>query len=106
MQNMERALAKGHRIIAARSDNDDLKVIAARGPKVGQFSLVLINPAGAGEVKLSGLPKNATCYGFVNSPIVGTTGVLPRKTTDAQGQVAFTLPARSVLTVLNGSFVN
>ncbi len=99
IQNMERALAKGHRIVAASNDNDDLKVLAARGPQSGQFSLVLINPAGAGEVKVSGLPKNAALFSVEDSAASPSVGVVDPKSTDSQGNATFRVRARSVLTV-------
>ncbi len=98
MRNMELALAKGNRIVAAQSSNDDLKVIAARGPVRGQFSLVLINPAGAGEVKVSGLPKNVALFSVANSATLLSAFFGNPPSTDSQGSATFWIPARSVLT--------
>jgi O-glycosyl hydrolase len=102
LRQMERALAKGNRVVATSSSNADLKTIAARGPKAGQWSLVLINPQGAGEITVSGLPKNAIYSSFTNSK-TGTGFISKPRFTSAQGQLRFSMPARSMLTILSGS---
>ncbi len=106
IQNLEKALAKGHRIVASKSDNDDLKTIAARGPQRGQFSLVLINSAGAGEIKVSGLPKGAALMSVLDSSTGSNERAVEPRSTDAEGSATFRVPARSVLTVLSLKSLN
>jgi hypothetical protein len=45
MQQMEDALPAGAKIAAATSDREDLRALAAAGPRPGQFSLLLVNPS-------------------------------------------------------------
>jgi len=102
IRQMEEALAPGSRIATATADPPDLKVLPTAGPNPGQFSLVLVNPVGAGQVTLTGLPARAPVT------VVQSTGENQRHTpgkprqTDNAGRFTVTVPARSVLTLLGG----
>lgn len=101
MRQMETALPPKSKVAANTSSHDDLKVLATSGPQTGQFSLLLINPIGAGTATLTGLPRGATVS------VVQSTKETQRQTqskvlrVDQGGRVTVTLPARSVVTVLN-----
>ena len=103
VQTLGRVLSKGNRIVEAVSGNDDLKVLATRGPKVGQFAVVLINPQGEGEITLRGLPQNAVYSTVSNSATSPQSGVWKPRYTDSQGTLKFSLPARSMLSIFSGS---
>lgn len=101
MRQMEQALVPGAKIATATPASDDLRALAAAGPKRGQFSILLINPIGAGKASVSGLPTGATVS------IVQSTEDAPQKTLAAKprvgrdGRVTVALPPRSVVTLLS-----
>ena len=100
IRQMEQALPPGSRVAAVTSTSDDLRVLAAAGAGKGQFSLLLINPIGAGTVTVSGLPIGA------DVSVVQSTDGSPRKTLPVRkrvgrdGRVTVPVPSRSVVTLL------
>ena len=101
LRQMEDALPSGARVVSAASDHEDLRALATAGPQPGQFSVLLVNPVGAGQVTLSGLPPGA----FVSA--VGSDAAAQRKPlvtharVDRSGSLVLTLTSRSVVTVLS-----
>ncbi len=98
MKQMEDALPPGSRITAADSDRDDLKVLASSGPGSRRFSLLLVNPVGAGRATVSGLPANMPVAILTSTAAAQSLRTRPR--TDRSGRLSVLLPARSVVTVL------
>ncbi|HEX8237361.1 MAG TPA: hypothetical protein VF600_15480 [Abditibacteriaceae bacterium] len=111
MRQMEAALRPGSKIATAITNHDELKVLPTAGPRPGQFSLLLVNSSGPGEVTLSGLPRGAT-LSMVASTSASSTAETPQQTrpknlrTDNQGRVTITVPTRSVVTLLSGNPAN
>jgi hypothetical protein len=102
MRQMEDVAAKGATVVAARTTRDDLQILATVGPKVKRFGVLLVNPAGAGQVTLTGLPAQAPVR-IVVSDVKGQgrSDRMARRT-DARGQVTVSIPMRSVVSVLGG----
>ncbi|HVF84902.1 MAG TPA: hypothetical protein VM821_02890 [Abditibacteriaceae bacterium] len=103
VRQMEEALTPGSRIATATVSHDALKVLPAVGPKSGQFSVVMVNSMGAGQVVVSGLPRRAVIS------VVQSTNEAQRRTMtktlrpNRAGLVTVTLPARSVVTLVGNS---
>jgi O-glycosyl hydrolase len=99
VRQMEVALPPGSKIATATTNHDDLKILPASGPRPGQFSVLLVNSTGPGEVTLKGLPRGATIS------VVESTTASQQQTraknlrTDSQGRVTISVPTRSVLTL-------
>lgn len=99
IRQMGDALPAGAKVASAASDHEDLRALAAVGPKVGQFSVLLINPVGAGQVLLSGLPPGAV-VSIVGSDANAQGKILTRAgRVDRQGHLTVPLATRSVVTV-------
>jgi O-glycosyl hydrolase len=103
IRQMEEAFAPGSRIATATVSHDELKVLPSVGPKAGQFSVLLVNPAGPGKATITGLPRGATLTVQQSSE-----GALRRTTSmpvraDRTGRLTLTLPARSVVTLRSSS---
>lgn len=99
IKQMEDALPKGCKIASAVTQGKDLMVLVSSGPKAGQFSLLLINPDGAGSVKAAGLPANAS-VSVVESDSHDQDTPVASTHTDSAGTLTVPLPQRSVVTVI------
>ncbi len=99
VKQIQDTLTTGCRIGSATSTSDDLTVLAAAGPHAGQFSLLLVNPIGKGQVTLSGLPADAPAAITIST--TETRSRLQRSPlrTDPTGHLIVDVPARSVITV-------
>ncbi len=98
LQQMEQALPPGSRIASAVPSRDDLGVLAAAGPEANRFSVLLVNPIGAGRVTLTGLPAGASA-----SLIISSATALHKNTSDQvtrEGRLTVAMPSQSVVTVL------
>nr|CAA9275006.1 GH30 / GH30_1 [uncultured Armatimonadetes bacterium] len=101
VRQMEAALPPGSKVAAASSDHDELRALAAVGPKPGQFSVLLVNPIGTGKAIVSGLPPGATVS------VVRSDAAAQRKTAgaplrvDRNGRLTVDLGTRSVVTLLS-----
>jgi O-glycosyl hydrolase len=101
VRQMEEAMPPGSKVVTATVGHADLKVLPTIGPKVGQFSVLLINAVGTGNVTLTGLPR-ATVVSVIES-----TEAQQRRTiaqtlrTDAAGRLTVALPTRSVVTLIS-----
>ena len=102
IKQMEEALQPDTRIVGATADNDDLKLVAARGPKAGYFSLLLVNPVGAGTATISGLPPGEAAALFLSDAEGQRKTVTMKAEVGKDGRLTVALPARSVVTVLGG----
>ena len=102
IQQMGEALPPDSRIVGATTDNDDIKIVAARGPKAGYFSVLLVNPIGAGKVTLSGLPPNDNAALFLSDAQGQRKTVTMQATVSKNGTIVVMLPARSVVTLVGG----
>jgi O-glycosyl hydrolase len=103
LQQMEVALPQGSKIATATTNHDDLKVLPTAGPRNGQFSLLLVNSTGPGEVTLSGLPRGATISVMDSTTASQRQARTQALRTNAQGRVTVILPARSVVTLVSGN---
>lgn len=105
LQQMENALPRGAKVTAATCDNDALRALATTGPRRGQFSLILVNPVGAGRAIIAGLPPGAV----VSIAISDAAAQQPQRTTasspggqqrvDRAGRLIVPLSPRSVVTI-------
>jgi hypothetical protein len=80
-----------------------LKVLPTVGPKSGQFSVLVVNTVGPGEVTLSGLPRNAAVSVVESTTTAQAQARTQKYRTDNRGRVAIAVPARSVVTLLSSS---
>ena len=99
VKQMEAALPTGCRIASSISTSDDLTVLAAAGPQAEQFSLLLVNTIGKGQVVVSGLPANASVSIAISSTETQHGPQQINGHTDHKGQLVVDAPARSVITV-------
>ena len=103
VRQMEEALPPGSHVATATSSHDELKVLPTAGPKPGQFSVLLINPVGAGRVTISGLPRGAA-FSLTQSTKDTQRGEFAQLfRTDGAGRATVSLPARSVVTLRGGA---
>ncbi len=103
VKQMEEALPVGAKIASvASSSHDDLTVLPTAGPKAGQFSVLLVNPSGAGRVTLSGLTPNASVAVLRSTADGQAQRVSAAPRVDRTGRVSVAVPARSVVTILGG----
>lgn len=100
VRQMEQALAPGAKIAGATSDNEDLRALAAAGPQSGQFSVLLVNPAGAGRVTVSGLPAGARVF-VTRSTAARQNEALAPVRADNAGRLTVSVPPRSVVTLVS-----
>lgn len=98
IKQMEDALPAGAKIDAISSDRQDLGILASVGPAVGDFSLILVNPDGAGSAKITGLPPNAS-VSIVTSDSADQDAPTASLHTDHAGALTVPLPQRSVVTL-------
>ncbi len=103
VRQMEEALAPGSRIATATASHDELKALPAAGPKPGQFSVLLVNPIGAGRVTISGLPRGAPVAVALSTREAQRRTFATSLRTDSAGRITVSLPARSVVTLLGGA---
>ncbi|MCC6444223.1 MAG: hypothetical protein IT210_12315 [Armatimonadetes bacterium] len=99
---MEAALPARAKIASAASSGGALSVLAATGPKRGQFSVLLVNPFGPGKAVLTGLPPGAAIT------MAQSDSTTQNRTTFAgkigrDGRLTVALPSRSVVTVAGRS---
>jgi O-glycosyl hydrolase len=99
VRQMEDALLPGSRVVAASVSQDDLKALPTVGPRPGQFSLLLINPIGAGRVTVSGLPTGAAVSVTRSTETAQRQKAAKPLRVDNKGRVTVDLPARSVVTL-------
>jgi O-glycosyl hydrolase len=101
IRQMEAALPAGAKITGNTSSHDELKVLTASGPARGQFSVLLVNAIGAGQVNLSGLPPRAA-FSLIGSTSEAQGRVMAQNLrTDSHGRVTVNVPARSVITLVS-----
>ncbi|HZT42985.1 MAG TPA: hypothetical protein VFA07_12530 [Chthonomonadaceae bacterium] len=105
VRQMQEALRSGSKIASASVTSDDLEALATTGPHAGQFSVLLVNPIGAGQVILSGLPANAEARMEI---ITAGDGKGPPKLNrlnsqraNRTGHLVVDIPARSVVSILS-----
>jgi O-glycosyl hydrolase len=98
VRQMENALPRGAKIVATKSDNENLHALASVGPRRDQFSVVLVNPAGAGRVIVAGLPPGAA-VSVTSSDAEAPSRAPSRQRVDASGRLTVSLTPRSVVTV-------
>jgi O-glycosyl hydrolase len=103
VRQMEVALPPGAKVATATTNHDDLKVLPTAGPKSGQFSVLVVNTVGPGEVTLSGLPRNAAVSVVESTTTAQAQARTQKYRTDNRGRVAIAVPARSVVTLLSSS---
>ena len=101
MQQMQSALPPGALVATASAGPSELRILPARGPGAGQFSLLLINPIGAGTATLQGLPPGATLSIEASTSETSLRVSRPQLKVSRAGSVSIFLPARSVVTVLS-----
>lgn len=101
MQQMEEVFAPGAKVAETTvSGSDELRALATMGPKKGTFSVLIVNPVGAGTVTVAGLPSGA------NVTLVQSTAEGQRKTiatkqrVDRTGNLTVPVASRSVVTIL------
>jgi hypothetical protein len=101
VKQMEDVFAPGTKVAAATASHGELKVLPTVGPRAGQFAVLLVNPIGAGQVTLEGLPRGAALLVVSSTAQVQHQSAppTPKAITDAQGRVTIAVPARSVVTV-------
>lgn len=102
IRQMELALPPGARIAAAASESDDLRALASAGPGRGRFSVLLVNPSGAGTVTLTGLPPRAAVTVTQSTAARQRSPVAAPSRVDAKGRLVVPVPSRSVVTVVGG----
>ena len=96
LRQFNQAFGAGTRVVAATTTNADARVLAGVRAD-GTTVAMLINPVGAGQVTLRGLPPKARVM-LTRSDESGQGLKLQEAlTVDAQGTVTFALPARSML---------
>ena len=98
VRQMENALPPGAKVASATSDNESLRALATVGPRRNQFSVLLVNPAGAGRATLTGLPPGAA-VSVVTSDAAAPRPAPSRQRVDAAGRLTISLPTRSVVTL-------
>ncbi len=102
IEQMEDALPPGAKIASAVSDNDDLRALASVGPQPGRFSVLLVNPVGAGKAIISGLPPGAAVSVVRRYAVAPRKPMAVRERVDRAGRLTITLPPRSVVTLIGG----
>lgn len=101
LRQMQDVFGAGSRVIATKSDNDQLAITATSGPGQDQFAVLLVNSTGAGEVRLSGLPPGARVRIIESTRAAQRREVPGVLRTDNRGQITIAMPARSVVTLLS-----
>jgi len=100
IKQMEDSLPPGAQVVSATTSRDDLSVLASVGPDKGQYSLLLVNPIGAGTVTLTDLPPHST-VSVVESDALRQNAVIESdKQVDGAGKLTVSLRGRSVVTVI------
>ena len=99
VRQMEDALPRGSRVATAAVSQADLKALPAVGPKAGQFSLLLINPIGAGRITVAGLPAGATLSVTRSTESGQGQKAVKALRVDRTGRVTVDIPTRSVVTL-------
>ncbi len=101
LRQMEEVFAPGAKVtVPSVSGSDELRVLATVGAKKGTFSVLLVNPVGAGTVTVAGLPSGT------NVSVVQSTADGQRKTVGTgqrvsrAGELTVSLPSRSIITLL------
>ncbi|MBW3624071.1 MAG: hypothetical protein KY468_11745 [Armatimonadetes bacterium] len=100
MKQMEEALPPGAKVAATTVSGEALRALASVGPKAGQFSVLVVNPAGAGEATLTGLPRGANVKVFLSDADGQRKAVPGLNRVSRAGELKLALPPRSVVTVL------
>jgi hypothetical protein len=100
VRQMQFALPPGAHVIATDCSNGDLETLASDGPSAGEFSILMVNPVGAGEVTLSGLPARSRVTVVVSDGNEQNRTLLGLGHTSIAGTLKVTIPARSVVTVV------
>ncbi len=100
IRQMADVFTAGAKVATATVSGDDLCALPTVGPKPGQFALLLVNPVGAGSVRLTGLPAGASVR-VVTSTRAAQNEVAKPARADAKGALTVALPARSVVSVLS-----
>lgn len=100
VRQMQQALPPGAHVAEATSQSDDLDILASAGPHPGEFSVLLVNPIGAGRVTLAGLPAGAVVQVETMTDQTPHGARIAHATIDAHGQVAVAMPSRSVVAVI------
>jgi hypothetical protein len=101
LRQMQDVFAPGSKVVATEHNHDELAVTATMGPKRGQFAAVIVNPAGAGEVTLNGVPARTAVQMSESTRMVQRRSVPGVLQTHQDGSFTVTVPARSVVTVLS-----
>jgi len=100
MKQMEGVFAKGAKVVRPDRLPNELRILGTSGPKRNQRNFLAINPIGAGEVTVSGLPAGAVARietrRGTGAPAVSQIRV------DRSGRLTFPAPARSVTTATIG----
>ncbi|MCC6730868.1 MAG: hypothetical protein IT208_16180 [Chthonomonadales bacterium] len=99
IRQMGEALPRGARVARTLPSGEDLRALASVGPAPGQFSVLLVNPTGAGRAELSGLTAGA------NVLVERSTADRQRAQetggrVDSTGRLIVTIPARSVVSIV------
>ncbi len=103
---MQQALPANAVVASASTDSEDLKALATAGPHMGQFSVLLVNPIGDGQVTITGLPVHAGVTVELRDsmrPSAGGAGAASQRLrTDGNGKLTVPIPIRSVITIRSG----
>jgi O-glycosyl hydrolase len=100
MRQMQDVFKPNAKIALTDSQDGDLQAIASRG-RGGEFAVLLINSIGSGNVKLTGLPANATVIISVSDKNAQRVVVEKRFATDSKGNLTVKAPAQSIITIVS-----
>lgn len=103
MRQMVEAFPPGSRVATTTVSQPDLGALPTIGPNPERFSLLLVNPLGEGQVTVTGLPKNKDIAVVQSTETAPGQKMSQALRTDHAGNVTLSLPARSVVTLLNNS---
>ena len=100
LRQLESALPPGARLVTAEAGHDQLQVLPARGPAADRIAILLVNSAGAGEVRLKGLPPGAS-FSQRLSTRQAQGQSRPVLQVAADGSLRLSLPSRSLLSLIS-----
>ena len=99
LRQLEEALPPGTRVVRCASPREELLALAEVGPAAGQVAVILVNSAGPGRVRLSGLPPAALARLVISGPLSQRRAASPRRV-DPSGRLTVETPSRSVVSVV------